>query len=294
MDDPHKVWHYSDMRMITTPIPAWQLYGEAHAFPDILHCERIRDRAAGLHWTIPEHRHVHLHQFFLIQAGDAVVNVDGQTHAAAPTTLISLPRGTVHGFQFSDLTDGYVLTIPVQELPDLLGDAASGPLGQFAIVPDADAFADAFNDIHTEYYQAKALRAPLLRALATRIAVQLARQLFGTGDHPNLGAVDPRVTTFTTLVQAHFRNRWPVTRYAATMALSPRHLSRLCRAATGLSAERFIEATTFQEACRLLAYTRMSAASVGYHLGFDDPSYFSRAFQRHCGLSPTAYRRRLE
>jgi hypothetical protein len=35
-----------------------------------------------------------------------------------------------------------------------------------------------------------------------------------------------------------------------------------------------------REACRLLVYTRASVASVGYSLGYEDPSYFSRAFRR--------------
>lgn len=63
---------------------------------------------------------------------------------------------------------------------------------------------------------------------------------------------------------------------------------------TGLSAQQAIETATFREACSLLVYTRMSVASVGYAVGFGDPSYFTRAFQRHLGLSPTQYRARFE
>ena len=46
-----------------------------------------------------------------------------------------------------------------------------------------------------------------------------------------------------------------------------------------------------QEARRLLAYTLMDVAEVGYRLGYEDPSYFSRAFRRETGLSPSAFRR---
>jgi AraC family transcriptional activator of pobA len=49
----------------------------------------------------------------------------------------------------------------------------------------------------------------------------------------------------------------------------------------------------FQEAQRSLAYTRMSVAEVGYTLGFEDPAYFSRAFRRHYGQSPSEYRQGL-
>jgi AraC family transcriptional activator of pobA len=64
--------------------------------------------------------------------------------------------------------------------------------------------------------------------------------------------------------------------------------------ATGLPAQSFIDATLFREACRRLAYTRMTAPSIVYQLGFNDPSYFSRAFRSHVGLSPLAYRARFD
>ena len=49
-----------------------------------------------------------------------------------------------------------------------------------------------------------------------------------------------------------------------------------------------------REACRLLVYTRMTAQQIAYQLGFEDPSYFSRVFQRNLHISPSAYRSRFD
>ncbi|WP_156117912.1 AraC family transcriptional regulator, partial [Paracoccus sp. PAMC 22219] len=49
-----------------------------------------------------------------------------------------------------------------------------------------------------------------------------------------------------------------------------------------------------REACRLLAYTRMTAQQVAFQLGYQDPSYFNRRFRNAFGVSPGGYRRRLE
>jgi AraC family transcriptional activator of pobA len=291
MDDRGFVWHYHDMQ---SPIPAWQLYGENRVFPDLLHIERITDRAAGLDWVIAPHRHLHLHQVFLIASGDAVLEADGTRHVLATPGLISLPRGVVHSFAFAKGTEGYVLTVPVQEFPALFGEAAplAAAAGHFRLGRADEATVALFGALHAEYQGSGPLRNALVAALAVQIICQALRDLVPTGAAPP--AQDARLARFDSLILAHLRQKWQVADYARALGLSPRHLSRLCQAATGLTAARQIEAATFREARRLLVYTRMPVAAVGYHLGFDDPSYFSRAFQRHAGLAPAAYRARFE
>jgi AraC family transcriptional activator of pobA len=44
------------------------------------------------------------------------------------------------------------------------------------------------------------------------------------------------------------------------------------------------------EAARLLRFTDKTMGEVAYESGFSDPLYFSRAFKRHNGQSPSAYR----
>ncbi len=79
---------------------------------------------------------------------------------------------------------------------------------------------------------------------------------------------------------------WSVSDYAAKLGMSATHLNRIARSMTGQSALQFINGMLFQEARSLLAYTRIDIAEIGYKLGFDDPSYFSRAFKRIIGVSP--------
>ena len=293
MDGPRQPWYFPDMEPAI--IPTWQLYGEDRAFPDVLHVERIVDRAAGLDWRIAPHRHLHLHQIFLLLSGQADITLDGCRVEMALPMLLNLPRAVAHGFTFSAGTEGYVLTLPVQDLPDLFGPEAETQRAlsrPFAARANA-AITAAFDALALEHAARLPFRRVQLRAQALMLVSELLR-LPEAMDSLLASPGDPRIQKFMDLIEAHFHEGWSVEAYGAALCMSARHLSRLCRMVTGLSAGQAIEAATFREACSLLVYTRMSVASVGYAVGFGDPSYFTRAFQRHLGLSPTHYRARFE
>ena len=46
------------------------------------------------------------------------------------------------------------------------------------------------------------------------------------------------------------------------------------------------------EAARLLRFTDLTVGEVAFRVGYADPLYFSRAFKRHAGEPPMAYRER--
>ena len=60
-----------------SPIPVFTLYGETLPFPDVVHCERILDRAGQHGWHIAPHRHSQMAQIFTIEDGQARVTLDG-------------------------------------------------------------------------------------------------------------------------------------------------------------------------------------------------------------------------
>lgn len=280
----------------SSTIPAYQLYGEQHVFPDVLHIEQIVDRAAGLDWRIAAHRHLHLHQLFLLRSGDIRLTVDGEILSPALPVLINLPRGTVHGFTFSAGTEGYVLTLPTREFGDVFedgGELAARAGRFFAVSPgeEAEALFAKLSEVHAATGPMRAIR---LRSLALLALCDAFERGIETNAVREQSRGDPRMARFEALVARHHREHWPVSHYASELALSPRHLSRLSLAESGLSAQAFIDAHRMREACRLLVYTRMSIASIAFSLGYEDASYFSRAFQREVGLAPTVYRSRFE
>lgn len=268
-------------------IPTWQLYGEASPFPDLLHIERIVDRAEGQDWVIAPHRHLNLHQIFLIRAGVVALSLDGLRRAPAPPVVINIPPGCVHDFRFAAGTEGHVLTLPPADFPELFGQEMPALQRPFD-APGAglEAVMDRLAARHAE-------SGPLRRLRLRAAAIELCCDVSDRGDSTAEATALPHIPQLEALVRAHLADGWQVTDYARALGLSDRHLRRLCLEATGLSTHGFIAATRLREACRLLAYTRMQVQEVGFALGFDDPAYFVRVFRQGTGLAPTEYRLKL-
>lgn len=295
MDGRRNHWYIWNMRTLSDRhIPNFDLYGEASPFPDVLHVERIVDRAAAHDWSIAVHRHPNLHQLFLIETGGGHVQLDGDRHALHPRQMVSIPPMTVHGFQFDQGTRGWVLTLPVAEFADVLtGDGPlAAPLARWGRVDLTEAIQTHVARLAGEHAAQDAFRIPALRAQAIDLLCQVARALPAPEDTAPPTRPDI-MARFDDLLRAGLRERRTVADYAADLAITPTHLNRVIRAATGLSAARYVEGQMIQEARRQLAYTRLSVAEIGYRMGFEDPAYFSRVFRRHTGERPTEYRQRL-
>lgn len=86
--------------------------------------------------------------------------------------------------------------------------------------------------------------------------------------------------------------------YAKHMAdfdgLITRHLRDHSRVSDYASAARYVERYLLQEARRMLAYTREPVGVICWHLGFEDPAYFSRSFRRQAGEASLDYRARFQ
>lgn len=291
MDGQGKSWHYSCM----TPrpqIPVFTLFGETSAFPDVIHCERIWDRARLHDWVIQAHRHHAMCQVFFMRQGEAKVRLDARESRLTDGAFLYVPAGIVHGFQFRRGCEGLVLSFPSPVVAGIaqssaalsraLGAPFSGPMPAFSEV--------LANRLEQEFAGSGAFRASQLVALSHGLLSDLAASRpEGRQTTPS----DRRMQAFQAQIADPASKGWRLTEHARALGITPGHLNRICRAVTGQSASRHLETALMTEAARLLAFTRLGAAEIGFQLGYDDPSYFSRRFRNLLGESPTAYRKRI-
>ncbi len=90
----------------------------------------------------------------------------------------------------------------------------------------------------------------------------------------------------------HYMQPLSLDRVAGHVGLSPGRLAHLVKQYTGRTTVDIINGVRIRRAQELLDHTDQGCAEVGYEVGFNDQSYFTRQFRRHTGLTPARYRRR--
>ena len=95
----------------------------------------------------------------------------------------------------------------------------------------------------------------------------------------------------TAYVREHLSDPLDFRTLSSVFFLSPDTLSRVTRRESGLPLRRYIQAIRLEEARALLLNTRLSVQEITGRCGFADHNYFSRAFRKRYGSSPTGLRR---
>lgn len=72
--------------------------------------------------------------------------------------------------------------------------------------------------------------------------------------------------------------------------LSPYYFSRYFKNTTGVNFIEYVSKLRIKEAKRLLVSTNRSISSISLEVGYVDPSYFSKVFIKHEGISAHKYR----
>ncbi|WP_340025322.1 AraC family transcriptional regulator [Paenibacillus sp. FSL K6-1096] len=98
------------------------------------------------------------------------------------------------------------------------------------------------------------------------------------------------VGRITEWLDAHYREPFSLEALAASMHLSPYHISHVFKQYAGITLTGYIVQRRVREACILLANTGKSVGEIAMEVGGLSPSYFSQMFKKLKGISPEKYR----
>lgn len=106
------------------------------------------------------------------------------------------------------------------------------------------------------------------------------------------GALGPRLHHVVEHVEANLARPLRLAELAGLAGVGVRRFSTLFAEETGWPPHQYVIRRRIERAKVLMLDTRLTLAEIGAAVGFSDPAQFSRAFRKHTGEPPLAYRRR--
>lgn len=104
------------------------------------------------------------------------------------------------------------------------------------------------------------------------------------------GIKDPVVGRAITAIHARPGEDWSVQRLARHVAMSPSRFAARFSEALGVSTMAYVAKWRMNVACRKLVLARNGIDQIAAEVGYESLAAFSRAFKKHVGLSPAAWR----
>ena len=223
--------------------------------------------------------------------GQGRITAAGVTQGYGAHNAVWLPAGTMHGFEASAQVFGSAVFLPPALGESLPADTVHLRLRdaqrQAELTGLIDALARELQSDAPGHERAASLHAGLL-------AVWLERQVAmpsGQVAEARSPAARRLVAAFTALVEAEFHSGHGVGHYARALGVTPTHLSRACRECSGRPASKIVADRVAFEARRLLIETDLPVGEIGRRLGFRSAAYFTRAFHKASGRSPSEFRK---
>ncbi|MER8917211.1 helix-turn-helix domain-containing protein [Mesorhizobium sp. M0761] len=283
--------------MSLNSIPDFFVYGEPVRPLDVgfLHVETVLARSNIHLGQVAAHKHPQMGQITYWTSGSGTYRIEDQSWDFSAPAVSFVPSTIVHGFSIGPGTDAIVVSV---------ADDALAAIAAHSLLPlDRPVFADSLPQhvawkrlaavlemIATEYAEAQAGSDKTLPALIAVALSHVAR--LGPEVMDATGSSDAALARgLRRLVDAHFRDNWPVDRYVEALATTPHLLDKAAHTVLGSGVKRLIGERRLLEAKRLLLFTVRTVEDIAYEIGFEDPAYFSRFFRERVGQAPAAWRR---
>ena len=261
--------------------------------PSQLRLTPISRLAAGGRWRVEAMRSRREPVLMWFTQGQGRITVAGTTRGYGPNHAVFIPPGVMHGFELAPRVQGTVvffgrnhgMTLPTT--PKFL--RPRDPVSQKEL-------AATLESIQREVESTRAGSAQAAKHHLGLLGVWLDRQLERERNlDPLLSrpvAAQQLVARYSALLERDFRSNPSVADYATALGVTPTHLTRVCRATCGKGAHQLLEDRILFEARRLLSETRMPIKDVAGMLGYNSAGYFTRAFQKNAGVTPSAFRKK--
>ena len=227
--------------------------------------------------------------------------IDLKEYPIKKGTVLKIAKGQVHAFQENPNYDGYLILFTeefvlnyfskssIEFISHLYNYHINEPLVEGGNLNEAfieNVLAEL--DDHNTYAQRNIVAAMLeLYLLRLERLSQTADQNKKSYQHY------PLFLEFKNLVEKQYTQTRNVKDYAKILQISTKHLNQIVKEFTLNTAKHFIDDFVTLEIKRAIASTNSSLKEIGYAVGFDEMTNFTKFFKKQTGTTPKRFKAEL-
>ncbi|MBF4485378.1 MULTISPECIES: AraC family transcriptional regulator [unclassified Flavobacterium] len=243
----------------------------------------------------------HKHDFYLVffvEKGSGVHNVDFTQYNVNDYQVYFIRPGQVHNWSLDVDTSGFQLMLSADVI------SVFSNLGQFSFfeqsVPSCLSLTKKeFEEFKNHLHEIELLLSDndtltkeiVLLRLHLLLKLLQKEYLVQFPEHDSSTKPEKIIKGFTILIDDYFNKESSVNFYADKLNITPNYLNILSQKYLKIPASDVIKQRTILEAKRLLTSTDLSIKEIGYQLGFNDNTYFSKVFKKYAGKTPGDFKK---
>ena len=228
------------------------------------------------------------HLLLWITRGQGLMILDGVRRGVGAHNAVFLPAGALFALDAGRQSVAQALILPAAtglRLPEIPRHLR---IREVQVQSELTGLIEAAS---REENNRRPLSGEALEGHAALISVWLRRQIMLEEHMPRRRNAAERLSAaFCARLASTFRSGGTMADHAEALGVTPTHLSRAVKAATGKTAADLMTERVLHEARSLLSETDEPAQRIAAYRGIGSPAYFSRFMQQHTGRSPSKLR----
>lgn len=243
----------------------------------------------------------HKHDFymvFFVEKGSGVHNVDFTQYIVNNYQVYFIRAGQVHNWSLDVDTSGFQLMLSADVIT-IFSNLGSFPFFEQSVpscLPlnkkEFDEFKNHLHEIELVLSDNDLLTKEIV-LLRLHLLLKLLQKeyLNQFPEHNSSTKPEKIIKGFHILIDAHFNAESSVIFYADKLNITSNYLNILSQKYLKMPASDVIKQRTILEAKRLLTSTDLSIKEIGYQLGFNDNTYFTKVFKKYTGKTPGDFKK---
>ncbi|MFH6959737.1 helix-turn-helix domain-containing protein [Flavobacterium aquidurense] len=243
----------------------------------------------------------HKHDFymlFFVEKGSGVHNVDFTQYTVIDYQVYFIRSGQVHNWSLDVDTSGFQLMLSADVI-SIFSNLGKFPFFEQSVPSCLSLNKKEFEDFKTHLHEIELLLSDndtltkeiVLLHLHLLLKLLQKQYLNQFPEHDSSTKPEKIIKGFTGLIDDHFSKEPSVNFYADKLNITPNYLNILSQKYLKVPASDVIKQRTILEAKRLLTSTDLSIKEIGYQLGFNDNTYFTKVFKKYAGKTPGDFKK---